>query len=61
MSTNCNIVGGLTPIDWYTGEPLTESVLDETATATNAPTTTEESDQQADSANGGGIDNQASE
>ena len=29
MSTNCNIVGGLTPIDWYTGEPLTESVLDE--------------------------------
>lgn len=29
MSTNCNIVGGLTPIDWYTGEPLTEAVLDE--------------------------------
>lgn len=29
MSTNCNIVGGLTPIDWYTGEPLTESVIDE--------------------------------
>ena len=29
MSTNCNIVGGLTPIDWYTGEPLTDSVLDE--------------------------------
>lgn len=27
MSTNCNIVGGLTPIDWYTGEPLTESIL----------------------------------
>lgn len=27
MSTNCHIVGGLTPIDWYTGEPLTESVL----------------------------------
>lgn len=34
---------------------------DETATATNAPTTTEESDQQADSANGGGIDNPATE
>lgn len=29
MSTNCNIVGGLTPIDWYTGEPLTEAVLGE--------------------------------
>ena len=29
MSTNCNIVGGLTPIDWYTGEPLTQAVLDE--------------------------------
>ncbi len=29
MSTNCNIVGGLTPIDWHTGEPLTEAVLDE--------------------------------
>ena len=29
MSTNCNIVGGLTPIDWHTGEPLTQSVLDE--------------------------------
>ena len=29
MSTNCNIVGGLTPIDWYTGEPLTESVLND--------------------------------
>ena len=29
MSTNCNIVGGLTPIDWYTGEPLTQEVLDE--------------------------------
>lgn len=29
MSTNCHIVGGLTPIDWYTGEPLTEAVLDE--------------------------------
>ena len=29
MSTNCNIVGGLTPIDWYTGEPLTEAVLDD--------------------------------
>ena len=29
MSTNCHIVGGLTPIDWYTGEPLTEVVLDE--------------------------------
>ena len=29
MSTNCNIVGGLTPIDWYTGEPLTESILND--------------------------------
>lgn len=29
MSTNCNIVGGLTPIDWHTGEPLTEAVLGE--------------------------------
>ena len=29
MSTNCHIVGGLTPIDWYTGEPLTEAVLDD--------------------------------
>ena len=29
MSTNCNIVGGLTPIDWCTGEPLTQAVLDE--------------------------------
>ncbi|EKF2781994.1 hypothetical protein OY033_002934 [Shigella flexneri] len=29
MSTNCHIVGGLTPIDWYTGEPLTESVLND--------------------------------
>lgn len=29
MSTNCHIVGGVTPIDWYTGEPLTEAVLDE--------------------------------
>lgn len=29
MSVNCNIVGGLTPIDWYTGEPLTESILDD--------------------------------
>ena len=29
MSTNCHIVGGLTPIDWYTGEPLTEAMLDE--------------------------------
>ena len=29
MSTNCHIVGGLTPIDWYTGEPLTQAVLDE--------------------------------
>lgn len=29
MSINCNIVGGLTPIDWYTGEPLTQAVLDE--------------------------------
>ena len=29
MSTNCHIVGGLTPIDWCTGEPLTEAVLDE--------------------------------
>ena len=29
MSTNCNIVSGLTPIDWYTGEPLTQAVLDE--------------------------------
>ena len=29
MNTNCNIVGGLTPIDWYTDEPLTEAVLDE--------------------------------
>ena len=29
MSTNCNIVDGLTPIDWYTGEPLTQAVLDE--------------------------------
>ena len=29
MSTNCHIVGGLTPIDWHTGEPLTESVLND--------------------------------
>lgn len=29
MSTNCHIVGGLTPIDWYTGEPLTESILND--------------------------------
>ena len=29
MSTNCNIVGGLTPIDWHTGEPLTESILND--------------------------------
>jgi len=29
MSTKCNIVGGLTPIDWYTGEPLTESILND--------------------------------
>ena len=29
MSTNCHIVGGLTPIDWCTGEPLTQAVLDE--------------------------------
>ena len=29
MGTNCNIVGGLTPIDWHTGEPLTQAVLDE--------------------------------
>ena len=29
MSINCNIVGGLTPIDWYTGEQLTQAVLDE--------------------------------
>ena len=29
MSTNCNIVSGLTPIDWYTGEPLTESILND--------------------------------
>ena len=61
MSTNCNIVGGLTPIDWYTGEPLTESVLDETATATNAPVATEESDQQADSDHYGYADNQGGE
>ena len=29
MSADCRVVGGLTPIDWYTGEPLTEAVLDE--------------------------------
>ena len=29
LSTNCHIVGGLTPINWHTGEPLTEAVLDE--------------------------------
>ena len=29
MSTNCHIVGGLTPIDWHTGEPLTESILND--------------------------------
>ena len=29
MNTNCHIVGGLTPIDWCTGEPLTQAVLDE--------------------------------
>ena len=34
---------------------------DETATATNAPATTEKSDQQADNAKGGGIDNPATE
>ena len=29
MSADCRVVGGLKPIDWYTGEPLTEAVLDE--------------------------------
>ena len=29
ISADCRVVGGLTPIDWYTGEPLTEAVLDE--------------------------------
>lgn len=29
MSADCRVVGGLTPIDWYTGEPLTQAVLDE--------------------------------
>lgn len=29
MSADCRVVGGLTPIDWVTDEPLTEAVLDE--------------------------------
>ena len=29
MTPDCVVIGGLTPIDWYTGEPLTEAVLDE--------------------------------
>ena len=29
MSADCRVVGGLTPIDWCTGEPLTEAVLDD--------------------------------
>ena len=29
VSINNNIVSGLTPIDWYTGEPLTESILND--------------------------------
>ena len=29
VNINNNIVSGLTPIDWYTGEPLTESILND--------------------------------
>lgn len=29
MTPDCVVIGGVTPIDWYTGEPLTEAVLDE--------------------------------
>lgn len=29
MSADCRVVGGLTPIDWHTGELLTQAVLDE--------------------------------
>ena len=29
MTPDCVVIGGLTPIDWCTGEPLTEAVLDE--------------------------------
>ena len=29
MTPDCVVIGGVTPIDWHTGEPLTESALDE--------------------------------
>ena len=29
MTPDCVVIGGLTPIDWYTDEPLTQAVLDE--------------------------------
>ena len=29
MTPDCVVIGGLTPIDWYTGEPLTESILND--------------------------------